>query len=138
MCHSHLAEVKIRREKYNRYALGNEEEEEDRLVAALMEVELPFVCDGIFDNTLVPYPNTGFHSMSLELDVDIDDYDDVWIVGENMADAGDDEDYDGENEMDIIFIFSNVLRRRGKQAMINKTSPKIMTVWSKNFSRKYR
>ena len=138
MCHSHSAEIKIMREKYNRDTLGNEEDEEDRPVAALMEVELPFVCDDIFDDSIVPYENTGYNFKSLELDVDVDDYDDVRLVDDNMDDAGDDENYNEDNEMDIIFIFSIVLVKREKQAVITKTTPKKVVVRGKKFSRKSR
>ena len=94
-----------------------------------MEVELSFLSDDFFDNSLVPYPNTGVYSKSLELDIDIDDYDDVQIVDENMVDTGDDGDYDGENDMNAIFISSIVLVRRGKEAaVVNKITPKKMAV----------
>ena len=93
-----------------------------------MEIELPFVCDDIFNNLLVPYSNIEFNFKCLELDINIDDYDDLQIIDENIVDAGDDEGYDGENKMDIICIFSIVLVRREKQAVVNKTIPKKMAV----------
>ena len=48
------------------------------------------------------------------------------------------ENYNEDNEMDIIFIFSIVLVKREKQAVITKTTPKKVVVRGKKFSRKSR
>ena len=48
---------------------------EDDNLAALMEIELPFIQDGISDNSLMLYQNSGCKCKPLELDVDVDDFD---------------------------------------------------------------
>ena len=143
MCHSHSGEVKKMRERYNRDTLGNEVDEEDRPVAALMEVELPFICDDIFDTSLVPYPNTGFNFRSLELDVEMSDYEAVEVFGYHGMDEDDDDDHGSscyekhrQREMDVILIFSIVLVRKEKHAVINKSTPKKKALRGKKFSRK--
>ena len=133
MCHSHSGKVKAMREKYTRDTLGNEEDEEDKPVAAFMEIELPFVCDDIFDDSLVPYPNTGYNFRSLELDVDVDDFDEIELI--DVMDA-DKQNEISENEMDVIFIFSIVLVNKVKNIVSGKTTTKKKALRGKKFSRK--
>ena len=49
--------------------------DEDSNLAALMEIELPNIQDGIPDNSLILHQNTGCKYKSFELDVDMDDFD---------------------------------------------------------------
>ena len=95
-------------------------------VAVLMKIELPFICDDIFDDSLVPYPNTGYNFKSLELDVDVNDYEELEVLNEE----------DVDNELEIIFIFSIVLVSKEKKAVINKSTPKKKAVRDKKYARK--
>ena len=123
------------REKYTTDTLGNEEDKEDKPVAAFMQIELPFVCDDIFDDLLVQYPNTGYNFRSLELELDVDDFDEIELFDDMMNQNVDKNDF-GENEMDVIFIFSIVLVNKVKNIVSGKTTTKKKALRGKKFSRK--
>ena len=133
MCQSHAEKVKEMRLQYNRDTLGTEACDEQP-VAAYMEVEVPWICDNIFDLSVTRYPGTGYLFKSLPLEEDQDDIDkieDVDAVEDHVEEEDgkekkeDEEDDDGG---DSIFIFSMILVRKEKHVVHINTTPKKKTV----------
>jgi len=71
--------------------------------------------------------NTGYNFKSLEVDVDVNDYEELQVMG---------DDDDVEEEVYIIFIFSIVLVSKEKKVVINKSTPKKKAVRGKKYARK--
>ena len=99
--------VKEMRIQYNRDTIGNEASE-DKLVAAYMEVEVPWICDNIFDSSVTHYPGTGYLFKSLPLEEDQDDIDEIEDV-DAMDEEDDKEKKEDDDGGDNIFIFSMIL-----------------------------
>ena len=129
MCHSHSVEVRKIREQYCRDTLGNEEELEDMNVAALMKIELPFICNDIYDKALVKYPSTGSRFCSLELEAEEDN------VGNMEFYQGAQVDQDDESEIILIFSVVLVSREKHKDMAKGETNKKLL-LRGKRFSRK--